>query len=124
MSTDAAQPATCIPPDPSVSGWWWLQQLEAVRSELIAAYDLGKRHATEWRPIADAPDEIKDGRTILAWDSFALEPTTIRWISDHWESCWDGSQVICSQSDFGTDYKDPGCPTHYMPLPPAPETMK
>jgi hypothetical protein len=97
---------------------------DLIAEDLRAAYALGKSHATEWRPIADAPDEIKDGRTILAWDSFALEPTTIRWIRDHWESCWDGSQVICSQSDFGTDYKDPGCPTHYMPIPPAPEAKE
>lgn len=91
---------------------------DLIAEALRAAYALGKSHATEWRPIAEAP---RDGTTILAWDRYALEPITIRWIGGKWKSCWDKSAVICSQSDFGTDYKDPGCPTHYIPLPPAPK---
>ena len=33
MATDPEQPATCIPPDPSVSGWWYLQDGEFIVNE-------------------------------------------------------------------------------------------
>ena len=36
MPTDPAQPATCIPPNNEVSGWWWLTDLFVDNSQTIA----------------------------------------------------------------------------------------
>lgn len=45
-------------------------------------------------------------------------PWTVAWDGRKWRSSWDGSEVISSESDFGTEYKGPDIdPTHWMPLP-------
>lgn len=82
---------------------------------------------TEWQPIETAP---KDGTEIIGCFccdyGYQEKPTvygpwTIAWDGKKWRSSWDGSEVIDSQCDFGTDYKSPDCePTHWMPLPSPP----
>ena len=83
---------------------------------------------SEWKPIDTAP---KDGTEIIGiyfreWD-YDTKPTiygpwTVAFKGKKWRSSWDGQEVISSESDFGTDYKEPDSePTHWqsMPTPPA-----
>jgi len=77
---------------------------------------------TNWRPIETAP---KAGGEILAWGRYLSAPVIVSWAvltSDRgaWKASWDGEEVIESQTDFGTDYKDPGPLSHWMPLPEVP----
>lgn len=72
---------------------------------------------TEWQPIETAP---KDGTTILAW-SIYTDICTVEWRVDNFVPVCDGRQVIESQSDFGTDYKDVSPLSHWMPLPEPPK---
>ncbi len=82
---------------------------------------------TGWQPIETAP---KDGTEVLAVFSHdygyqdkptVYGPWTVSFWRGLWVSSWDGQRVISSQSDFGTDYRDPDIePTHWMPLPEPP----
>lgn len=82
----------------------------------------------DWQPIETAPKDCEiigvhyrdygDGIRPSCYG-----PWTIRWNGKKWASSWDGCEVISYQSDFGTEFKEPDCePTHWVPLPPAPET--
>lgn len=71
-----------------------------------------------WQPIETAP---KDGTTIIGWAETMLEPVTIRWKSETWQSVWELARVLETESDFGTSYKDPDWPTHWQPLPEPPK---
>lgn len=83
----------------------------------------------DWRPIGTAP---MDGTEIIGifhrrYDDdgppTTYGPWTIAWDGRKWRSSWDGSEVIRRESDFGTEYKGPDIgPTHWMPLPAAPQT--
>jgi hypothetical protein len=82
----------------------------------------------EWQTIDSAP---KDGTEIIGifCNDYGYQekptiygPWTIAWDGKKWASSWDGSEVIESETDFGTSYKGPDVePTHWMPLPPAPQ---
>lgn len=82
---------------------------------------------TGWQDMGTAP---KDGTEILAVfvNDYGYQdkptiygPWTVRRDGKKWISSWDGERVIQSQSDFGTDYRDPDIdPTHWMPLPEPP----
>lgn len=80
---------------------------------------------SDWRPIETAP---KDGTHILGWGRYNNFPVIVRWgrIRHTWEMGWepsyDGSRVIESESDFGTEYKEREILTHWMPLPERPES--
>ena len=87
--------------------------------------DSGSHSAqASWMPIGTAP---MDGTEIIGVfhrrydeDSPATVygPWTVAWDGRKWRSSWDGSEVISSESDFGTEYKGPDIdPTHWMPLP-------
>lgn len=93
----------------------------------------------EWMPIETVPDEIKRTQTEIiglfhrdygsSFGATTYGPWTIAWDGKKWRSSWDGSRVIESETDFGTDYKDPDPePTHWhpfdFPLPPSPEGDK
>lgn len=77
-----------------------------------------------WKPIETAP---KDGTEIIGvfhrrYDedgpATVYGPWTVAWDGRKWRSSWDGSEVISSESDFGTEYKGPDIdPTHWHPLP-------
>lgn len=82
---------------------------------------------TGWEDINTAP---KDGTEIIGCFSndyghydtpVQYGPWTMRWDGRKWVSSWDGSRVISSQTDFGTDYRDPDIePTHWQPVPKLP----
>lgn len=74
----------------------------------------------QWQTIDSAP---KDGATILGWSEYMDEPCTVRWRNNEWESSWDGWEVVEYMSDFGTEYRDPGPVTHWMPLPEPPKDV-
>lgn len=85
---------------------------------------------SEWQPIETAP---KDGTEIIgafcrdygSGNPTTYGPWTIRWNGKEWISSWDGWRVISSQTDFGTDYHDPGIePTHWVHLPEPPTPPK
>lgn len=86
---------------------------------------------SEWQTIDSAP---KDGREIIAVFSndygYQDKPTvygpwTVSFNGKEWVSSWDGYRVISSQTDFGTDYRDPDIePTHWMPMPAPPAQAK
>lgn len=77
-----------------------------------------------WQPIETAP---RDGTEIIGlfhrrYDEdgpvSVYGPWTIAWNGKKWRSSWDGSEVISSESDFGTEYKEPDLdPTHWQPMP-------
>lgn len=80
----------------------------------------------KWHPIETAP---KDGTEILGVFSndygYQEKPTvygpyTVRFRDGKWVSSWDGSEVIRSQTDFGTEYEDVMDPTHWQPIPAPP----
>jgi hypothetical protein len=60
---------------------------------------------TQWRPISEAP---KDGAPVLIW-RFTCTPMIARW------NAQTGWMVIWNEGENYTS------PTHWMPLPPAPE---
>lgn len=84
-----------------------------------------------WKDISSAP---KDGTEIIGCFScdygYQTKPTvygpwTIRWSNNEWQSSWEGSRVIDSQTDFGTQYKSPDIePTHWTHLPELPAKTK
>jgi len=90
-----------------------------LKNELVAAHENGKRHPTEWRPIAEALDCIKDGREIIATGYNGDKPKGGRWtLIAYWslqEECWVSACV--DDDDCHKIYE----PTHYMPLPAPPE---
>lgn len=75
--------------------------------------------AGRWRGIESAP---KDGTSILGAQGSHNEPAVIRWISAR-----DGdTERVKSQGGFWTDDREVNLwfafpPTHWRPLPPAPE---
>jgi hypothetical protein len=82
---------------------------------------------SEWQPIETAP---RDGTEIIGiyfreWEGMSTTvygPWTVAFRGKTWRSSWDGSEVISSESDFGTEYKEPDCdPTHWMPMPGPPK---
>lgn len=84
------------------------------------------RQGDQWQPIETAP---KDGTEILGVFSrdygYQEKPTvygpyTVRFRDGKWVSSWDGSEVIRSQTDFGTEYEDVMDPTHWQPIPAPP----
>ena len=75
-----------------------------------------------WQPIETAP---KDGVEILLRDDVCKTHSLGRWGKTNvgYEAWWataDGHSVIETQSDFGIEYLEIN-PTHWMPLPEAPE---
>lgn len=84
----------------------------------------------EWQPIESAP---KDGTEIIGIFFQQYEPGakptiygpwTVAFSYSKWRASWDEQRVIESQSDFGTDYKEPDiAPTHWLPLPVPPATQ-
>lgn len=83
-----------------------------------------------WYPIEVAP---KDGTEIIGvhfreWEGMkpsVYGPWTIAFRGNQWCSSWDGSEVIESQDDFGTTYRETDCePTHWQPMPAPPTALK
>ncbi len=84
---------------------------------------------SEWMDIETAP---RDGTEIIAVFSndygYQERPTvygpwTVKFRDNKWMASWDDARVIESEGYWGTDYKTtPLDPTHWMPLPPPPET--
>jgi hypothetical protein len=78
-----------------------------------------------WQTTDTAP---RDGTEVIlatVIDGFVYEePATGRWTGRTWEPSWQGRSVIEYQDDFGTDWQSfAPQPTHWMPLPPAPDTV-
>lgn len=79
---------------------------------------------SEWMDISTAP---KDGTEIIGmfWRRYDNDspptvygPWTVAFKKGRWRSSWDGQEVISSESDFGTEYKEPDIdPTHWQPMP-------
>jgi len=84
-----------------------------------AAYDIGKSHGPDWRTIAEAP---RDGTNIIATGHNGDKPKHGRWmLVAYWseqDDCWAS---ISLDDDAPHELYSP---THYMPLPPAPETKE
>ena len=105
-------------------------KLSAAERDLIVAA-LSSQVEQSWMPIETAPT---DGTEIIGLfhrrydeDSPATVygPWTLAWDGRKWRSSWDGSEVISSESDFGTQYKEPDIePTHWMPMPEVPAVIK
>lgn len=82
----------------------------------------------DWQPIETAP---RDGTEIIGlfyrqWDADSKPtiygPWTVAFKRGRWRSSWDGSEVISSESDFGTEYKEPDIdPTLWQPMPAVPK---
>ena len=74
---------------------------------------------TEWRDIATAP---KDGTEILAYE--AGDFSIVKWArvnrSMGWQCMGDGCSAVEYMDDFGTGYLQ-AYPSHWMPLPEAPQ---
>lgn len=70
---------------------------------------------SEWQPIETAP---MDGTPILLYGPYE-DISVAKW-GPGWSCLADGRHAIAWQSDFGTEYIDFSCPTHWMPLPEAP----
>lgn len=84
---------------------------------------------SKWQDISTAP---KDGTEIIGihvtYYDFGISPTidgpfTIKFNGKKWISSWDGCEVITYMSDFGVEYADIMEPTHWMPLPGAPDDL-
>jgi hypothetical protein len=80
-----------------------------------------------WQPIETAP---KDGTEILGFHFWeygfgkpsVCGPWTMAFLRKNWMASWGGQPVIEYMSDFGTTYKETEMmPTHWMPLPDAPD---
>lgn len=67
---------------------------------------MGSMSKDMWQPIETAP---RDGTIILAYDGCSVQ--SITWREDRWVTDWDHDPT----------YEDGGSPTHWMPLPEAPE---
>ena len=70
------------------------------------------RNVSEWQPIETAP---KDGTLILGWWTIAgsaYAPHVVRFVADAPE----GPNWF---DDYGAPFSEP---THWMPLPPAPDS--
>jgi len=95
-------------------------EIHSLRQRLAEA----EAKVPRWQKIDE--NTSRDGRTILGFSRYYTVALTIRWDSrkDCWESTWDGQQVIESQDDFGTDYRDPNPMEYWMPLPAPPEGDK
>lgn len=84
-----------------------LEEADAILSALSAA---GYAVERGWQPIETAP---KDGRTVWVWNG---EHCQMEWYgSDEW-SGWLHSDPLLSDAD-----PDPVQPTHWRPLPAAPQ---
>lgn len=62
----------------------------------------------QWKPIAEIPEKLKDGRNwLLGYDPNLEQPLAVRWIAryQHWCDIHSNGHVI----------------THWMPLPTAPQ---
>lgn len=53
--SDPAQPEACIPPDPSVSGWWWLLESNGTKTP---AFWLHLNHEWEFDGIRRTPEDL------------------------------------------------------------------
>ena len=70
--------------------------------------DLAGQEPPQWKPIAEMPEELKDGRNwLLGYDPNLEQPLAVRWIAryQHWCDIHSNGHVI----------------THWMPLPTAPQ---
>lgn len=78
-------------------------EIDAAADAAIAAYE-----AAQWRPIEEAP---KDGTFVLLWANGLVEL-----------GIWNSEDLMWPWSiDGGADALDSDTPTHFRPLPPAPE---
>ena len=75
---------------------------------------------SEWQPIETAP---RDGTQVLLWGSYNQSVCVGAWRRGGWDAMHEGSRVIESESDFGTDYKKCDPPSHWMPLPEPPAAL-
>lgn len=74
-----------------------------------------------WQPIGTAP---RDGTHVLVCSVGKYESgemSVARWDGVHWQGLVDGFEAVRYMSDFGTEYLEHECPTHWMPLPAPPE---
>jgi len=93
----------------------------------LGIMDSKKLNQSSWQPIKTAP---KDGTEIMAifCNDYGYQekptiygPWTAAYRRGKWMGSWDGANVIESQSDFGTDYKQTDLdPTHWQPMPKPP----
>jgi hypothetical protein len=77
--------------------------------------------AAGWRPIDTAP---KDGSEVMLWSRYQTNPVIGEWCKNRWWASVDGSRVIESQTDFGTDYLSVEVPSHWRPLPTPPAALE
>lgn len=87
----------------------WATGLDGSTTELanaVRAWRMSGGTVEGWQPIATAPKE--DGASVLLWNR-----------CDVFEGYWEAARDFWAVSDGG--YATP-VPTHWMPLPPAPET--
>lgn len=88
---------------PAIKGWSWFDGKVAAK-EVLAAIDALPKAPDAWLPIEAAP---KDGTSVLINNGLALYPFAAFQKNGRW---------YCSNSGAWV-----GDPTHWQPLPPAPE---
>ena len=78
-----------------------------------------------WYAIDDPENPPpKDAEIMGCWigESYAEGPWSMRWdsVENEWNSSWDGSEVIESESDWGRIHKALGPVSHWRPMPSLP----
>lgn len=100
--------------------YWWRHITGAIRARAAeVAADSTLIGVTPWQPIATAPKDGTRvdlwGRNLLRYDKAGLRIVNVAWgpVID-----WFGHERDDWQHGWGESFE----PTHWMPLPPAPET--
>ena len=102
--TDGWQPISTAPKDTPIIGW-------CVRD--ADPYFLSDTRLTPYRAFAEEGTEAEDGPHVLVWGGGYTD--------------WDEGYPVATMPDWwfvnGTDDEVVANPTHWMPLPPAPERI-
>ncbi len=71
-----------------------------------------------WQPIETAP---RDRTHVLLGTVGDRDMSVAYWDGKTWQGAVNGFDAVRYMSDFGTDYLEHECPTHWVPLPPPPQ---